>query len=56
MEKVITRMKVQGNSYLITGGASLIGSHLADALLAAGAAEVRLLDNFTLGSNDVLAP
>ncbi|MBM3589100.1 MAG: hypothetical protein FJX33_15160 [Alphaproteobacteria bacterium] len=27
----------------MTGGASLIGSHLADALLVAGAAEVRLL-------------
>ena len=26
-----------GRAYLITGGASLIGSHLADALLAAGA-------------------
>ena len=48
-------MKVQGKSYLITGGASLIGSHLADALLAAGAAEVRLLDNFALGSNDMIA-
>lgn len=29
-------MEIQGNAYLITGGASLIGSHLADALLAAG--------------------
>ena len=25
---------VKGKAYLITGGASLIGSHLADALLA----------------------
>ncbi|MFM7611637.1 MAG: GDP-mannose 4,6-dehydratase, partial [Alphaproteobacteria bacterium] len=41
--------------YLITGGASLIGSHLADALLAAGAAEVRLLDNFALGSTEMIA-
>jgi len=48
-------MEIQGNAYLITGGASLIGSHLADALLAAGAAEVRLLDNFTLGSNEMIA-
>ncbi|MFM7416343.1 MAG: NAD-dependent epimerase/dehydratase family protein, partial [Alphaproteobacteria bacterium] len=48
-------MEIQGNAYLITGGASLIGSHLADALLAAGAAEVRLLDNFALGSNEMIA-
>ncbi|MFM7779270.1 MAG: NAD-dependent epimerase/dehydratase family protein, partial [Alphaproteobacteria bacterium] len=48
-------MEIQGHAYLITGGASLIGSHLADALLAAGAAEVRLLDNFTLGSNEMIA-
>ncbi len=48
-------MNIQGNAYLITGGASLIGSHLADALLAAGVAEVRLLDNFALGSNEMIA-
>lgn len=48
-------MNIQGNAYLITGGASLIGSHLVDALLAAGAAEVRLLDNFALGSNEMIA-
>jgi UDP-glucose 4-epimerase len=42
-------------TYLITGGASLIGSHLADALLAAGAKEVRLLDNFALGAPETIA-
>jgi UDP-glucose 4-epimerase len=36
--------------YLITGGASLIGSHVADRLLAQGAKEVRLLDNYSLGT------
>ena len=46
---------VAGKAYLITGGASLIGSHLADALLAGGAAEVRLLDNFALGTPDTIA-
>jgi UDP-glucose 4-epimerase len=46
---------VMGKAYLITGGASLIGSHLTDALLAAGAAEVRLLDNFALGTPDTIA-
>ena len=44
-----------GKSYLITGGASLIGSHIADQLLAAGAGEVRLLDNFSLGTPDTIA-
>jgi len=47
--------EVAGKAYLITGGASLIGSHLADALLANGAAEVRLLDNFALGTPDTIA-
>ncbi|MBX6374527.1 MAG: NAD-dependent epimerase/dehydratase family protein [Acetobacteraceae bacterium] len=45
----------KGATWLITGGASLIGSHLADALLAAGAREVRLLDNFSLGTPDTIA-
>ncbi len=44
-----------GKTYLITGGASLIGSHLADALLAAGAAGVRLFDNFALGTPETIA-
>lgn len=47
--------QLAGKAYVITGGASLIGSHLADALLAAGAAEVRLLDNFSLGTPDTIA-
>jgi UDP-glucose 4-epimerase len=41
-------------TYLITGGASLIGSHLADALLAAGVPEVRLFDNFSLGTPETI--
>jgi UDP-glucose 4-epimerase len=40
---------------LITGGAGLIGSHIADEVVAAGAAEVRVLDNFSRGSRDNLA-
>jgi UDP-glucose 4-epimerase len=47
--------KCDGKSYLITGGASLIGSHIADRLLAEGAAEVRLLDNFSLGTPETVA-
>ncbi len=36
---------------LITGGASFIGSHLADALLSRGAA-VRIVDNLTSGKTE----
>jgi UDP-glucose 4-epimerase len=46
---------VAGKSYLITGGASLIGSHLADVLLSVGAREIRLLDNFALGTPETIA-
>jgi len=41
--------------YLVTGGASLIGSHIADRLLADGAKEVRLLDNYSLGTPSTIA-
>jgi UDP-glucose 4-epimerase len=41
--------------YLITGGASLIGSHVADRLLTEGANEVRLLDNYSLGTPSTIA-
>lgn len=40
---------------LITGGAGLIGSHVADLLVAAGVAEVVVLDNLTRGRLENLA-
>jgi UDP-glucose 4-epimerase len=40
--------------YLVIGGASLIGSHLAEILLSRDAAEVRLFDNFSLSSPDTI--
>lgn len=43
-------MKISGNRFLITGGAGLMGSHIADRLLAGGASEITLLDNFVRGS------
>lgn len=47
-------MQIDGKRFLITGGASLIGSHLARQLLDAGAAQVVLFDNLSLGSEAVL--
>ena len=40
---------------LVTGGAGTIGSTIVDQLLAAGAAEVRILDNLVRGSRANLA-
>lgn len=43
-------MKIEGNRFLVTGGAGLMGSHITDRLLAGGAAGVVLVDNFVRGS------
>ncbi len=48
-------MQISGGKFVITGGASLIGSHVADALLAQDAREVILLDNFSLGTPETVA-
>ncbi|MDD2708048.1 MAG: NAD-dependent epimerase/dehydratase family protein [Verrucomicrobiae bacterium] len=46
---------MENGTFLITGGAGLVGSHIADQLLAAGAARIRVLDNFIRGREDNLA-
>ncbi|MCB2060832.1 MAG: NAD-dependent epimerase/dehydratase family protein [Novosphingobium sp.] len=48
-------MEISGGRFVITGGASLIGSHVADRLLAEGAKQVLLLDNFSLGTPQAVA-
>lgn len=47
-------MKIEGGKFVVTGGVSLIGSHIGEQLLAAGASEVVLFDNYSLGSPDSL--
>lgn len=42
-------MTVHGRRVLITGGAGLVGSHIADLLVAEGAAEIVVLDNLVRG-------
>jgi UDP-glucose 4-epimerase len=42
-------MDLKGSRVLITGGAGLIGSHIADLLLEEGVREIVVLDNFVRG-------
>ena len=48
-------MDIAGGRFVVTGGASLIGSHLTQQLLENGAAAVILFDNYALGSPEVAA-
>ena len=46
---------ITGKRILITGGAGLIGSHIADLVVQQRPAEVRVLDNFVRGRRENLA-
>jgi len=48
-------MQIRGNKFLITGGAGLMGSHIAERLLAEGASKITILDNLVRGSMQNLA-
>src|SRR5262249_38698564 len=49
-------MNIRDGRFVVTGGASLIGSHVAHTLVAQGAREVGLLDNFALGTPQNVSP
>ncbi|MGH9359735.1 MAG: NAD-dependent epimerase/dehydratase family protein [Terriglobia bacterium] len=46
---------VRGSVIMITGGAGFVGSSVTDQLLAAGAREVRVIDNLVRGSRENLS-
>lgn len=45
-------MDINGKTFLVIGGAGLIGSHLVDELVKEDVKEIRIYDNFTRGSQD----
>ena len=47
--------RIEGGRFMVVGGASLVGSATCEELLANGAAEIRLFDNFSFGSGDAIA-
>ncbi|MFC8620297.1 NAD-dependent epimerase/dehydratase family protein [Micromonospora purpureochromogenes] len=51
----MSAVEVAGTRALVTGGAGTIGSHVVDQLVAGGAAEVVVLDNFVRGRRENLA-
>lgn len=49
MPAVFHTADISGSSFLITGGAGFIGSHIVEYLLKHGAGKVRVLDNLSTG-------
>ncbi|HEY4250664.1 MAG TPA: NAD(P)-dependent oxidoreductase [Roseomonas sp.] len=55
VSKASAAVPIQGGRFMVIGGASLVGSATTEELLARGAAEVRLFDNFSFGSGEAIA-
>lgn len=55
-ETPFQRENLGAYSFLITGGAGFIGSHIVEYLLAHGAGRVRVLDNYATGFEQNLGP
>lgn len=47
---------ISASTFLVTGGAGFIGSHIAEFLLTAGARKIRVLDNMATGHFRNIAP
>ena len=47
---------LSNNKFVVLGGASQVGSHIGEQLLASGAREVILLDNLSLGPVEIIEP
>lgn len=50
MDTKFHEQDLSSSTFLVTGGAGFIGSHIAEYLLTNGAAKVRVLDNLATGS------
>jgi UDP-N-acetylglucosamine 4-epimerase len=50
------RDKIAASTFLVTGGAGFIGSHITEFLLTAGARKVRVIDNMSTGHFRNMAP
>ena len=48
-------VRLRGCRAMVTGGLGLIGSHITDELVRAGAAEIVIFDNFVRGTRDNVA-
>ncbi|HNA18077.1 MAG TPA: GDP-mannose 4,6-dehydratase, partial [Ferruginibacter sp.] len=55
MDSTFHSKDLSNSSFLVTGGAGFIGSHIAEYLLKNGAGKVRVLDNMANGFKSNLA-